>query len=226
MGKTISCDKICFGTTEIEYTIQRSSRRKTLAISVCGPLVEVTAPAGMRTAAIRPYVKGKGGWIVRKLDGNRSHGIPYPKRLIAGESIRFLGRQYLLRVRISDANAPRLVFDHGTFILDISDDSKEETGKRLFKTWYRKELEKRLPAILAIYAKRLRICLPPFRIRDLGNRWGSCSKDGTINFHWMLATQSAEFIEKVVAHEICHLLEPSHSKKFFHILRIIHPSRG
>ena len=49
-------DSFSFGDTRITYTVRRSRERKTIGITVCGPMVEVTAPAGMRLNVIQPYV--------------------------------------------------------------------------------------------------------------------------------------------------------------------------
>jgi predicted metal-dependent hydrolase len=77
-------DSFRFGSTEIAYTVRRSKERKTIGITVCGPMVEVTAPFGMKLSAIRSLVEKKAEWIVQKLDLARHHKPIYPAALHSG----------------------------------------------------------------------------------------------------------------------------------------------
>jgi predicted metal-dependent hydrolase len=58
-----------------------------------------------------------------------------------------------------------------------------------------------------------RIC-----VRDQKTLWGSCASGGTLSFNWRLVLAPAEVLDYVVIHELCHLLEMNHSKKFWHLV--------
>ena len=52
-------------------------------------------------------------------------------------------------------------------------------------------------------------------IRDMTSRWGSCSvQKHTIRINLQLANKPEECLEYVIVHELTHLLEPSHNKRF------------
>ncbi|MBI5242497.1 MAG: DUF45 domain-containing protein [Elusimicrobia bacterium] len=58
-----------------------------------------------------------------------------------------------------------------------------------------------------------RIC-----IKDQRTLWGSCSGKGQLNFSWRLVLTPPGVLDYVVIHELCHLIEMSHSKKFWHLV--------
>jgi predicted metal-dependent hydrolase len=58
-----------------------------------------------------------------------------------------------------------------------------------------------------------RIC-----IKDQRTLWGSCSGKGQLNFSWRLVLAPAAVLDYVVIHELCHLKEMNHSKKFWHLV--------
>ena len=52
-------------------------------------------------------------------------------------------------------------------------------------------------------------------IRSAKTRWGSCSSEGDLNFHWKLVLMPPEVLDYVVVHELAHRKEMNHSRKFW-----------
>jgi predicted metal-dependent hydrolase len=63
-------------------------------------------------------------------------------------------------------------------------------------------------AVLGVEYKRI-------AIKSQRTMWGSCSRKGNLNFNWRLAAAPPEALDYVVIHELCHLREMNHSKKFW-----------
>jgi predicted metal-dependent hydrolase len=60
-------------------------------------------------------------------------------------------------------------------------------------------------------------------IKDQRTLWGSCSGRRNLNFNWHLAAAPPEVLDYVVIHELCHLREMNHSKKFWGLVAAICP---
>ena len=59
-------------------------------------------------------------------------------------------------------------------------------------------------------------------IKNLTSRWGSCSQKGNLNFNYKLLFLPAEIADYIIVHEVCHLLEFNHSKKFWdHVAKTV-----
>lgn len=61
-------------------------------------------------------------------------------------------------------------------------------------------------------------------IRNQQTRWGSCSIKKNLNFHYKLALMPEPLADYVIVHELCHLKEFNHSKKFWELVMLAIPN--
>ncbi|MGA8005198.1 MAG: M48 family metallopeptidase, partial [Burkholderiales bacterium] len=52
---------------------------------------------------------------------------------------------------------------------------------------------------------------------------GVCTERGAIRLNWRLVHLQPELADYVVAHEVAHLVELNHSKRFWNLLETLYP---
>ncbi len=55
-------------------------------------------------------------------------------------------------------------------------------------------------------------------VRNQKGRWGSCSRNGSLNFNFRVVYLPPPLVDYIVVHELCHLGELNHSKKFWSLV--------
>ncbi|RHP25715.1 M48 family peptidase [Clostridium sp. AF34-13] len=72
-----------------------------------------------------------------------------------------------------------------------------------------------IPDKVKYYAEIMGITYGRITIRNQKTRWGSCSNKGNLNFNCLLMLMPDKVLDYVVVHELCHLKQMNHSKKFW-----------
>ncbi|OGZ70732.1 MAG: hypothetical protein A3F47_00420 [Candidatus Staskawiczbacteria bacterium RIFCSPHIGHO2_12_FULL_38_11] len=102
--------------------------------------------------------------------------------------------------------------------------------RRVYPRKNKKEYQKYKEAARALVKNRIthyntlyRFNVNRIAIKNSKTRWGSCSKKGNLNFNYKIALLPLELADYVIVHELCHLGEFNHSKKFWHLVSLTIP---
>ena len=81
--------------------------------------------------------------------------------------------------------------------------------------WYREQLKKAVPPLIAKWEPLLDVKVERFFVQRMKTKWGSCNPGaGHIRLNTELAKKPPECLEYIVVHEMTHLLEPTHNARF------------
>lgn len=211
-----------YGSRNIEYYLG-FEERKTLKISVTPELqVSVFAPYRTHRRKIDAILTKKAPWILKQ----QEYFLGFfpkqpPKKFVSGESHRYLGKNYRLKIRRSKRDSVKL---SGRFI--HVECSKKADVKSLLTLWYNDKAAVRF----GLYAKewiehfkKYGVQPTGIAIKEMPNRWGSCTPKGKIILNPELIKTPKGCIEYVIIHELCHLIHRNHSQKFIALQRKMMP---
>lgn len=88
---------------------------------------------------------------------------------------------------------------------------------------YREAAKEYFPKRVSYYQAQMGGEYERIVIREQKTRWGSCSSRGTLSFNWRLMLAPPAVLDYVVVHELAHLQQMNHSKKFWDIVERVMP---
>jgi len=83
------------------------------------------------------------------------------------------------------------------------------------ENWYRAQALDHITQRVGYWAQITGLKYRSIRINSATTRWGSCGYKDGLNFTWRLIMAPARVVDYVVIHELMHLKQKNHSKKFW-----------
>jgi len=200
----------------LSYEIVRSQRATTDIIIERDGTVLVRAPEWAGDEQIADIVTSKHYWIYRGLaewrDLNATRVLREYKN---GEGFLYLGRAYRLLL-VADQKKPLQLKD-GRFTLrrDLVEQGEIAAAKEAFRDYYIARGLERLRLRVEYFAPKVGVNALATDVREIGNRWASCSPTGALAFHWKCMMAPPTIIDYIVVHELCHFHHLDHTDAFW-----------
>jgi predicted metal-dependent hydrolase len=203
--------------SDIPITLTQK-RIKTIRLAVYpSKEVKVSAPLRMSFDDIAKFINSKIDWIRKsreKFSGCNYHK-PVRHKFISGEKHYFFGQEYLLQVvEVKGVNS--VMLDDDVMVLNVKKGSTIQIRRKVVEDYYRKKLKEIIPQYIAQYEPKMGVKVLEFGVKKMKTRWGTCNpRAQRIWLGLELAKRPMECLEYIVVHEMVHLLEIRHNKRFF-----------
>ncbi len=194
------------------------SRRRTLGLEISRDAsLIIRAPLNISLNEIQNIVFLKRDWITSKQRVAREKRLQtFPKNFLGRDEFLYLGEKYPLVILESSAH-PLLFYDEFRLMREYI-----PFARKLFIDWYKEQAYSKIKERLDFYSDLLVYKYNKFGISNAKRRWGSCNSKGNIYINWRLIMAPLCIIDYVVVHELVHLKERNHSKKFWDRVKITH----
>lgn len=203
---------------DIQVEIRRSSKRKSVSISVCNGCAIVRAPCVMPEDLIWSWVESKEAWLHSKLfQQQRWHDKAAQFQFMPGDLCLYLGAEYPLTIKVASKRYVEFDDTGWVFFLPESQLVKYQhlPIKPLVAAWFKKQASLYLPNRVNKISAEIGLEPSCLTIRSFKSRWGSCNSHGEIKLNYWLLMAPPFVIDYVIIHELCHLKHLNHSKAFW-----------
>jgi predicted metal-dependent hydrolase len=208
-------EAIRIGDPAIEIHLRRNARARRMVLRVAhtGSGPTLTLPPGVSIGRARAFLSDHEGWLRQRMAA-----CPPTARVGAGTVLPFGDGTLTIEV----GGARTMLQRPG--VLGVAGPAEGQTVR--IAAWLREEA--RLACVAAVDRHAATLGARPGRIslRDPRARWGSCTAGGDLMFSWRLVMAPAAVLDYVVAHEVAHLAEFNHSRRFWTVVERLCPGFG
>ena len=196
----------------INVTVQRKDI-KNMYLRVIPPEgdVKISAPLFVSDDKIIEFVENKMDWILTKKSQIANMEYTPKLKYVNGEKHYLWGKEYNLQLIANNIKTAFVKDD--TLYLPVSKRSKMTSRQKTLEDFYRQELQKEIAEIYDECTFKVGKDPAEIKIRKMKN-WGNCKKNKIITLNLNLAKKPKICTQYVLIHELCHLIEFNHSKKF------------
>lgn len=202
----------------VAVTLRRhpNARNYTLRLKGSSGSPVLTMPRRGSLREARAFLDRHAGWLLAEMDK-----LPKARPIVDGGMIPLRGVNHrvhhaLLRrgtVSIETLDGPTLVVAG----------AKEHLRRRVID-FLKREAKRDLDAAVTRHSLALEIRPSAVRLRDQTSRWGSCSATGHLSFSWRLVMAPPFVLDYLAAHEVAHLKEMNHSRRFWRLCETLCPA--
>jgi len=191
------------GAEQFPITIarHRRARRYILRMTAAGGL-RLTVPRGASIDAGLAFAKKQGPWIARERCRRAEAVAPWTD----GTLVWFRGEQVPLVVGSSSVSWATEIAPLGESPNAVRD---------AVETYLLRLAAAELPPRCQDLAAKHGLTISRVTIRNQRTRWGSCSTRGVISLNWRLVQMPPDVADYVILHELMHLKQPNHSRRFW-----------
>ena len=214
-GERMRC--VATPTAALDYRLRRA-RRRTIGFLVDDAGLTVSAPRWVTLREIEAAILEKERWIRRKLGEwreLRATRAAAPMRFVAGAQLPYLGGTLTLSV---DGRAAHASLQGEVLHIALPAAADEAQVRDAVQAWLQGEARRVIGERVALLEKRSRVPMASWALSSARSQWGSCTHDGRVRLNWRLVHFGLPVIDYVIAHELAHLRELNHSRRFWQAL--------
>jgi predicted metal-dependent hydrolase len=190
----------------VNVAVRRNPRARRLYLRIDPVRADVVLvlPRGVGLQEGLRFAHDRRTWLAGRLAAMPAH-TPFAD----GVTVPFLGEDLTIR---HDPAGRGHVTRTGN---ELRVTGRPEHLARRVRDWLKAQARLELSARSHAYAARVGRTIARVRISDPKSRWGSCSARGSLAYSWRLVLAPLEVMDYVVAHEVAHLVEHNHGRRFW-----------
>jgi predicted metal-dependent hydrolase len=195
----------------------RQARRYTLRIQAATREAILTLPPRGSVREAKAFATKHGGWIAARL-GRLPAVVPFAHGTILplrGVPHRIVHRRGVRGTVWTETDA------QGNRLLCVAGEAPHIA--RRVSDFLKRQAKHDVELASRRYAEKLGVTIKRTVIRDQATRWGSCSTTGSLSFSWRLILAPPYVLDYLAAHEVAHLVEMNHSRRFWRLVERTFP---
>jgi predicted metal-dependent hydrolase len=207
------------GSQIVSYRFRRG-RRRSIGLSVGANGLSVAAPGYTPIREVEAFIHEKSRWVLKKLTEWRNAPKPQNVTWADGEKFALFGDMVAIELV---PGKREITIGEGSLRFGLAPDAAPAAVRKRAIAWLKASAREFFAGRIQLYAERLRVPAPTLALSSARTQWGICTEGGHVRINWRLVHLPVRLIDYVVAHELAHLKQMNHSRRFWAVVESLYP---
>lgn len=195
---------------------------KSMRISIypSSGLIRLVVPVKISEEVALKFVETKLEWIKKHSTASKTSEQERKINYTENDLFYFKGKPHLLKLKEQTIGKNKVILKEEENIeLHLKPNTSLEKRALLLDKWYRAELKKVVSPMITKWEPIIGVNINEWRIKQMTTRWGTCNiMEKRIWLNLELIKKPLHCLEYIVVHEMVHLLEASHNRRFWSLM--------
>lgn len=197
--------------TPTKVLVRQSNRAARISIRINSQQVELVLPNKIALSTAYNFLLQKEAWVRNKLQKSLPL-VPIDKTTIPiFDKVHSITHIEVNYVKVHINNNKVIVY------------SPPQKHQKTLINFLQNSLLTEVTAIVTSLEQEHQFNFSAIKITNSKTKWGSCSSKSVLFFNWRLIMAPKRILKYVVIHELCHLIEMNHSKRFWQLVAAFCP---
>lgn len=188
--------------------------------------VRISAPCQISAKALAQAIQAKTAWLTDKITA-ANYAQPSSESISAmmdSRSCMIWGRKLPVVRGVFNSRPGICLSSESEITIRVPSGYTAKKEEDLWNGWLRSLLNERIQVLLEKWQSVMGVAAAEFRLKKMKTRWGSCNtRARRIWINAVLVHLDPCLLEYVLIHELAHLLEPGHTRRFYQIMETYLP---
>jgi len=209
--------KITVSGVSIKVTKKKVKHLRIVAYPSSGE-VRISSPVHLSFNEVKRFAESRSSWIQKHLNNpdvvkTKDSGV-----YNSGTTHYLWGKPFTLIVQESGQFGVQNI-DSENVKLFVEPGSSQDIRERVLREWYRVRIKNEIPRLIKKWEPVMGVKVNDWGVKKMKTRWGTCNTSAKrIWLNLELAKREPEFLEYIVVHEMTHILERLHSRRFYSLM--------
>lgn len=201
------------------YRVRENPRARRIILKVVPRVgLTVTVPKGFDRSRLPELLRMRQEWIDKALRDMEARGKG-PQTPVLPDAVDLAAVERTVSVSYETGSSRTEWRDDSDSVVFATPDSSVFDRLMLLEDWLKARGRRHLVPWCRELAAQFGVYPKKYQIRLQKSRWGSCSMKGTLSLNAKLLLIPRPAARYVLLHELCHIVHPNHSPRFWNLLQ-------
>lgn len=201
--------------------VKHTARQKSIGLRVKPGVVELSCPRWTTQELIDRVLRDRADWIARQL--GECARLPQVQKPVPEEGATWMFRGDPHALTIVPGNKQVHAVNGVLRVSVPTTNPPPGLVSALLDHFFKAEALSHFRSRTQYFAEQIGVLPTEVRIRRYRARWGSCSAQGVVTYHWPIIQAPDWVSDYLIVHELAHLVHFDHSPAFWAVVESVMP---